>query len=177
MDALWQQLPTLNPVVLILAGVPLLGLALLLGQIGRRETAIRGARLTSPDLLCRLYWHFRAHTGELLTLGGKPISRLDETKHFKLIGTTGTGKSTAISALLRGSPTRMVATVRGSSTPAAATRYSTPFAPQSAKWEPLAELEDAADPEHLASALIATSADATASEWRGYARTLRGCNA
>ena len=37
-----------------------------------------------------------------LTLGGVRIAPLDETKHFKLIGTTGTGKSTAIRELLRG---------------------------------------------------------------------------
>ena len=180
MDALWQQLLTLNPVVPILAGVPLLGLALLLGQIGRRETAIRGARLADADLLCRWYWQFRAHRDELLTLGGKPIPRLDETKHFKLIGTTGTGKSTAIAGLLRAALQRgdraVIADPDGGYCarffdPCRGDQVLNPFAPQSAKWEPLAELEDAADPEHLASALIATSADATASEWRGYART------
>jgi type IV secretory pathway TraG/TraD family ATPase VirD4 len=46
-----------------------------------------------------------------------------------------------------------------------------PFEPRSSRWEPLTELEDEADPEHLASALISASADATATEWRGYART------
>jgi hypothetical protein len=29
------------------------------------------------------------------TVAGEPLPALDETKHFKLIGTTGTGKSTA----------------------------------------------------------------------------------
>jgi len=37
-----------------------------------------------------------------LTLAGQPMSASDETKHFKLIGTTGTGKSTAIRELLEG---------------------------------------------------------------------------
>jgi len=42
-----------------------------------------------------------------LSLAGVPIAKHDETKHFKCIGTTGTGKSTAIreilsAALLRG---------------------------------------------------------------------------
>ena len=32
-----------------------------------------------------------------LTLAGLPVPESDETKHFKMIGTTGTGKSTAIS--------------------------------------------------------------------------------
>src|SRR4051812_47428632 len=35
-----------------------------------------------------------------LTLAGVPIASNDETKHFKFIGTTGTGKSTAIRELL-----------------------------------------------------------------------------
>jgi Type IV secretion-system coupling protein DNA-binding domain len=40
--------------------------------------------------------------GSSLKFGGIPVRDLDETKHFKLIGTTGTGKSTAIRALLAG---------------------------------------------------------------------------
>src|SRR5581483_6244669 len=35
-----------------------------------------------------------------LTLAGHVIPLLDETKHFKIIGTTGSGKSTAICELL-----------------------------------------------------------------------------
>ena len=100
MDALWQQWKMLDPAVSILAAVPLLGLALLLGQIARRETAVRGARVAGANPLRRLYWHCKANMGDLLNLAGKPILRLDETKHFKLIGTTGTGKSTAIAGLL-----------------------------------------------------------------------------
>ena len=41
-----------------------------------------------------------------LTLAGVPIAERDETKHFKLIGTTGTGKSTAIRELLGGALSR-----------------------------------------------------------------------
>ena len=37
-----------------------------------------------------------------LSLAGFPIDPNDETKHFKMIGTTGTGKSTAIRELLEG---------------------------------------------------------------------------
>jgi type IV secretory pathway TraG/TraD family ATPase VirD4 len=180
LDALWQQLLMLDPAILILAGVPLLGLAFLLGQIARRESAVRGTRLAGADPLRRLYWHFKARTGELLTLAGKPIRRLDETKHFKLIGTTGTGKSTAIAQLLRAALQRGDRAVIADPDGGYCAKFFdawrgdqvlNPFASRSAKWEPLAELEDAADPEHLAGALIATSADATAGEWRGYART------
>ena len=37
-----------------------------------------------------------------LTIAGVPVPLEDETKHFKIIGTTGTGKSTAIQELLAG---------------------------------------------------------------------------
>ena len=41
---------------------------------------------------------------ETLTLAGLPVPAADETKHIKTLGTTGTGKSTAIRDLLGGAP-------------------------------------------------------------------------
>jgi hypothetical protein len=43
----------------------------------------------------------RAAAAPGLTLAGVRVPEADEAKHFKLIGTTGTGKSTAIHELLR----------------------------------------------------------------------------
>lgn len=43
----------------------------------------------------------RRQAGQL-TLAGVDVPREDETKHFKLVGSTGTGKSTAIRALIAG---------------------------------------------------------------------------
>ena len=40
--------------------------------------------------------------GGSLGLAGLAVGPADETKHFKFIGTTGTGKSTAITELLEG---------------------------------------------------------------------------
>ncbi|MGH8301312.1 MAG: type IV secretion system DNA-binding domain-containing protein, partial [Steroidobacteraceae bacterium] len=37
-----------------------------------------------------------------ITLAGVPVAEADETKHFKLMGATGAGKSTAITELLTG---------------------------------------------------------------------------
>ena len=48
----------------------------------------------------------RGGQGKEITLAGIPIPPLDETKHFKMIGTTGTGKSTAIRELLEGALAR-----------------------------------------------------------------------
>lgn len=145
----------------------------------RRETSVRGAKLAGRHPLRRLYWYFIGNSGQRLTLAGKPITRLEETKHFKLIGTTGTGKSTAIRELLAAALQRGDRAVIADPDGGYCARFFdawrgdrilNPFVPRSARWEPLAELEDLADPEHLAGALIATSVDATAGEWRGYAR-------
>jgi type IV secretory pathway TraG/TraD family ATPase VirD4 len=165
--------------VSVLLGVPFLVAAFLVSRACRREVPIRGAKLATDDRLRRLFWRLRANAGDSLTLAGRPISRLDETKHFKMIGTTGTGKSTAIRELLRAALERGDRAViadpdggycrhffdawRGD-------RVLNPFEARSVKWSPLAEIQDPADPEHLAGALVATTADATASEWRGYAR-------
>jgi type IV secretory pathway TraG/TraD family ATPase VirD4 len=163
----------------ILLGTPFLLVAFLASRFWRREVPIRGAKLATHDPMRRLFWRLRANAGDSLTLAGKPISRLDETKHFKMIGTTGTGKSTAIRELLKAALERgdraVIADPDGGYCrqffdPWRGDRVLNPFEPRSVKWEPLAEIQDLSDPEHLASALIATSADATASEWRGYAR-------
>jgi len=149
------------------------------GRIGRRDCAVRGAQVADPGLMRRLYWHCKPRSGAQLTLAGRPLSHLDETKHFKMIGTTGTGKSTVIRELLSAALERgdraVIADPDGGYCarffdPWRADRILNPFMAQSARWEPLAELEHLADPEHLASALIATSGDAAAGEWRGYAR-------
>ena len=50
----------------------------------------------------RLQQRKRKGQGRESTLAGIPIPPLDETKHFKMLGTTGTGKSTAIRELLEG---------------------------------------------------------------------------
>jgi type IV secretory pathway TraG/TraD family ATPase VirD4 len=162
----------------------------------RRETAVRGAKLAGRNPLRRLWWSCKPKSGESLTLAGRPITCLDETKHFKLVGTTGTGKSTAIRELLAAALQRGDRAVIADPDGGYCSRFFdawrgdrvlNPFEPRSARWEPLAELEDRADPEHLAGALIASSADATASEWRGYARAfvaavldrcrlIRGCD-
>ena len=42
----------------------------------------------------------RMRMGNVITICGHPIKELDETKHFKIIGSTGTGKSTVIREIL-----------------------------------------------------------------------------
>jgi type IV secretory pathway TraG/TraD family ATPase VirD4 len=115
-----------------------------------------------------------------LTLAGIAIPALDETKHFKLIGTTGTGKSTAIRELLAGAIRRgdraVIADPDGGYLAHFYDRHRgdvilNPFEPHSVKWDWYAEIHNSYDVEQLASGLIPSSSDASGQEWRGYART------
>jgi type IV secretory pathway TraG/TraD family ATPase VirD4 len=115
-----------------------------------------------------------------VTLAGVPIPTQDECKHFKLVGTTGTGKSTAICELLQGALARgdraLIADPDGGYRLRYARRYRgdtvlNPFDSESMRWDPFGELSSSYDAELLSSALIAGSSDPAAQEWRGYGRT------
>jgi type IV secretory pathway TraG/TraD family ATPase VirD4 len=140
----------------------------------------RGALLSDGRPMQRRSARRRKVSSDRVTLAGIAIPRADESKHFKLIGTTGTGKSTAIRELLG------CAIARGDravfADPDAGylehfyDRYRgdivlNPFEPQSAKWNWFAEIENSFDVEQLARGLIPDAEDPGAREWRGYART------
>jgi type IV secretory pathway TraG/TraD family ATPase VirD4 len=112
-------------------------------------------------------------------LAGIPVAFADETKHFKLIGTTGTGKSTAIRELLETALARgdraVIADPDGGylNTFYDAGRGDVilnPFAPGSAKWSLLGEITNDYDVEQLARSLIPDSGDPDR-VWSDYART------
>src|ERR1700690_4592847 len=66
----------------------------------RAESYKRGVQLIEArGLRGRAARLARTHRADL-SVAGVAIPLLDETKHFKFIGTTGTGKSTAIRELL-----------------------------------------------------------------------------
>jgi type IV secretory pathway TraG/TraD family ATPase VirD4 len=115
-----------------------------------------------------------------LTLARVPVAAADETKHFKLIGTTGTGKSTAITELLRGALERGDRAIFADPDGGYLGRFHdprrgdvilNPFDPRSVKWDPFAEIHHPYDIEQLATGLVPAGEDASAREWRGYARS------
>jgi type IV secretory pathway TraG/TraD family ATPase VirD4 len=118
---------------------------------------------------------------EQVALAGVAIPPEDETKHFKLIGTTGTGKSTAIRQLLCGAIARGDRAVFADPDGGYVERFYdrrrgdiilNPFEAESVKWNLFAEINSSFDVEQLARGLIPDSDDPASREWRGYARTL-----
>jgi type IV secretory pathway TraG/TraD family ATPase VirD4 len=160
--------------------------ALALGGFSRlarrkpQDTYKRGVVLVDGRALQRRAVRMKRSNPTLLTLAGTAIAEADETKHFKLIGTTGTGKSTAIRELLGAAMERgdraVFADPDGGYLGRFYNRYRgdivlNPFEPHSVKWDVFAELRNNYDVEQLAAGLIPATEDSSASEWRGYART------
>jgi hypothetical protein len=117
-----------------------------------------------------------------VTLAGFPVPLGDETKHFKLIGTTGTGKSTAIREILRAALGRgdrvIIADPDGSYLDRFYDRARgdvilNPFHPDAHKWDLFAEMDGDRDIEQLARSLIPDSGDSDRT-WSEYARTFFG---
>ena len=151
--------------------------AVLSGRRGRSDTYRRGARIEDGR---RVQRRGRRTHRAVVTLAGVALAPLDETKHFKLIGTTGTGKSTAIREMLTGLLARGDRAVIADPDGGYLQRFHraargdvilNPFEPRALKWDPFAELTGPGDPEQLAASLIAPGEDGTGREWRGYART------
>ena len=114
-----------------------------------------------------------------VTLAGIPIAPSDETKHFKIIGTTGTGKSTAIAQILDAGLARGDRAVIADPDGGYLRRFFraergdvilNPFEQASRKWDLFGEIRTPYDIEQLARSLIPDHEGVDRS-WRGYART------
>jgi len=150
------------------------------GRYRPRTRYERGVVVRRDGLARRAVALLRAPCSETLTVAGQQIHPLDETKHFKMLGTTGTGKSTAIRELLGGAIARgdraIIADPDGGYLARFYARYRgdvilNPFEPDSVKWDWYAEIRDPYDVEQMAGALIPDVEDPAGQEWRGYART------
>lgn len=149
-----------------------------------RAVHMRGAIVTTATAptdsdLRRRAARTRSHSVGQLTLAGVVLDPEDETKHFKLVGTTGTGKSTAIRELLGAALARgdraVIADPDGGYLRhfydgARGDVILNPFEPASARWDLFAEITEAHDVEQLARSLIPDHEGPDRS-WRGYART------
>jgi type IV secretory pathway TraG/TraD family ATPase VirD4 len=121
----------------------------------------------------------RPADGAEITLAGLEVPAEDETKHFKLIGTTGTGKSTAIQEIMHSALARGDRAVIADPDGGYLRRFYrqergdvilNPFDERSVKWDLFAEIRSAHDVEQLARSLIPDH-DGQDRSWRGYART------
>ena len=117
-----------------------------------------------------------------ITVAGRAAAYEDETKHFKLIGTTGTGKSTAIREMLSAALARGDRAVIADPDGGYLRRFFdenrgdtilNPFDERSVKWDLFSEIKTPYDVEQLARSLIPDHEGSDRS-WRGYARTFFG---
>ena len=114
-----------------------------------------------------------------ITLAGVPIAPEDETKHFKIIGTTGTGKSTAIREMLNAALTRGDRVIIADPDGGYLSRFYdiargdvilNPFDGDAQKWDLFGEITNDYDVEQLARSLIPDSGESDRT-WGEYART------
>jgi hypothetical protein len=177
------SLAQLSVGVAVSAGLGYLAGRALGGGEGTRTPHMRGA-IVVPAVPAARRAPRDTHRGAerthgALTLAGVALTAEDETKHFKLIGTTGTGKSTAIRELLGAALARgdraVVADPDGGYLREFYDRTRgdvilNPFEPASVRWDLFGELGEPHDVEQLARSLIPDHEGADRS-WRGYART------
>jgi type IV secretory pathway TraG/TraD family ATPase VirD4 len=169
----WQPAAVLIGALLVLA-------RLALRRPADSEVHKRGARVLAGRRGRRAARRHGRRKAASLQLAGVPVTLAEETRHFKLLGTTGTGKSTAIGGLLAGALERGDRAVITDPEGGYQRRFFdrrrgdvvlNPFEPLSVKWDPFAEIREPWDVEQLASGLIPGTEDPSGREWRGYART------
>ena len=114
-----------------------------------------------------------------ISLGGILIPAGDETKHFKLLGTTGTGKSTAVREILAQALDRGDRAIIADPDGGYLQRFRekergdlilNPFDPEAHRWDLFGEIETAYDVDQLARSLIPDHGGPDRS-WTLYART------
>ena len=139
----------------------------------------RGARVQDGAPMQNLTRRWKKQHPDGITLAGIGLSTDDEKKHVKILGTTGTGKSTAIREILTAALARgdrvVIADPDGGYLhrfydPKRGDVILNPFDPQSNSWDLFAEIEQPYDVDQLARSLIPDQ-DGADRSWRGYART------
>jgi type IV secretory pathway TraG/TraD family ATPase VirD4 len=179
----WNAILWLAPVHLGENVNALLGIPFFLLVAAVAGKLLAGRRLPGPEhkrgtLLGSKPEPSQTHGRDGLTLAGQRVDPVDETKHFKLIGTTGTGKSTAIRELLEGALERGDRAVIADPDFSYVNRFYdpsrgdvilNPFDERAARWDLFAEMTTLYDADQLARSLIVDT-EGTEKPWRNYAR-------
>lgn len=146
---------------------------------------LRGTWLAREEQGRRLWQEELARRGldaaDLVPFGGGYILPECECQHTKIVGTTGSGKSTAIKHLLaaverRPAQRAVIVDPDGGYArlffdPARGDRILNPFDSRTVGWNLSSDLQEDYDARHLAAALIPDSSGESG-EWRTYAQTL-----
>jgi type IV secretory pathway TraG/TraD family ATPase VirD4 len=161
------------------------GLLLLRGVMARRreralrERVIAGTLVTTEKQLAKLTSVEAG--GRALTIGTVPIPSRLESRHMAMIGTTGSGKTTALRQLLDGIEARgEAALVYDTSGEFVAHYYRpergdiilNPFDARCAYWSPFAEIAHPADADRIAHQLITETGQHDRDVWLETSRIL-----
>ena len=115
-----------------------------------------------------------------ITLAGVPLELKDEAKHFKIIGTTGSGKTTAITGALEKALARgdrvIIADPNGDYMsrfydPGRGDLILNPFRQDSVPWSLLGEIREPKDIENMALAFLPDNGSADTRMWNEHGRT------
>lgn len=147
------------------------------GAWPRGFTHLRGTRMRGP--MNRLRSRLITGVGGRVALAGVPLTIEDETMHIAAIGATGSGKSTALRALIADAQRRgdrqVVADPDGS---ALSVFYEpgdvilNPFDARCARWDLLSEIEHVGDFAMLAQSLLPHLGHGDHDQWISYAQQL-----
>lgn len=148
-----------------------------LGAMSGSSRHLRGTKLTSawPARIGKRWAQYRGR----VALAGIPLSRADETMHVATIGATGSGKSTALRALMHDALARgdrqVVADPENASLGAffaVGDIILNPFDARCARWDLLAEIERPSDFAFLSSSLLPHLGQGDHDQWISYAQQL-----
>jgi type IV secretory pathway TraG/TraD family ATPase VirD4 len=149
------------------------------GQVAALDRKLRGSAVISERALAQMTAK-RANRSALY-IAGVPLPEDLETRHAALIGSTGSGKTTALRQLLDGIERRGASAIVYDTSgefvahyydPARGDVILNPFDQRGAFWNPFAEIAHPADADRLAAQLITANEDSEGDVWTSTARLL-----